>query len=113
MANIFLNKWEGEDIFGRCWPQILLYKRFIDDILIIWEGDRKDINAFMEDIGSNKYGIKFTLNTNNSNINFLDLKMAASYALGHTSRILTETDTFPIAVVTTYNGKEPYQRDNL
>lgn len=57
VANIFLNKWKREDIFGKCWPQISLYKRFIDNILIVWNGDQEELNEFMENIGANKYGI--------------------------------------------------------
>lgn len=34
VTNIFLNKWESEEIFGNGLPHIQIYKRFIDDILV-------------------------------------------------------------------------------
>ncbi|XP_073481353.1 uncharacterized protein [Aquarana catesbeiana] len=75
VANIFLSKWEEEDIYGRCWPHLLLYKRYIDDILIIWKGSREQLEEFIQFISGNKYGVKFTATVHQQKINFLDLEI--------------------------------------
>lgn len=75
VANIFLNKWEEKEIFGKCWPHIKVYKRFIDDILIVWEGSWDKLNEFVQHIGVNQYGIKFTVNVHHETINILDLEI--------------------------------------
>lgn len=53
LANIFLNKWEKEEIFGKYWPHISVYKRSIDDILIAWKGNREELDTFIKHIGTN------------------------------------------------------------
>ena len=40
--------------------QILLYKRFIDDILLLWKGSEEKFLEFMDKINSLHPTIKFT-----------------------------------------------------
>lgn len=62
VANIFLNKWEEEEIFRRCWLHIQAYKRFLDNILIVWKGSQQELDKIVQHIGANHNGIKFTVN---------------------------------------------------
>lgn len=71
----FLIHGRREEIFGRCWPHLLLYKRFIDDIRIVWKGSRDELDQFFNHVGANQYGIKFTANVDRNTINFLDLEV--------------------------------------
>lgn len=38
VANIFLSKWEQEEIFGKPRKESEIYRKYIDDVLIIWKG---------------------------------------------------------------------------
>lgn len=38
VANIFLSKWEHEEIFGKPRINLQIYKRYIDDVIIVWIG---------------------------------------------------------------------------
>lgn len=40
MANIVLNKWEQETIHQKKWKELTFYKRYIDDIILLWEGSQ-------------------------------------------------------------------------
>lgn len=51
VANIFLNKWEDEEIFTEDWPQLMLYWRYIDEF--IWEGSVEDLHLFMTHMNNN------------------------------------------------------------
>lgn len=48
-----------------------LFKRFIDDILIVWKEDQEELREFIKHLGANKYGIKFTVNAHEQTINSL------------------------------------------
>lgn len=54
---------EGSNFRKVLATHISVYKRFIDDILIVWKGNQKELNEFVTFIGANEYGIKFTLTT--------------------------------------------------
>lgn len=41
VPNIFMSKWEEKSIFNNTPNQLILYKRFIDDLVIIWNGDEE------------------------------------------------------------------------
>ena len=92
VANIFLNKWENEEIFGKCWPHIQIYKRFIDDILIVWKGNREQLSNFIEHINANHYEIKFTVNVQPDVTQFLDLEIFKVEGELHTKTHFKETD---------------------
>lgn len=47
IASIYLNKWEEKHIFTNQWPQLKMYKRYIDDIFVIWEGSQREIGEVL------------------------------------------------------------------
>ncbi|XP_067118199.1 uncharacterized protein [Centruroides vittatus] len=54
---------------------ILLYKRYVDDIIIIWK-DEPDINRFLNTINNNPYGLSLKLDQkSDSSAHFLDLQL--------------------------------------
>lgn len=66
VANLFMSRWEEETIWtDRC--------RYIDDILCIWKGKDKDLNAFLDVLDKNVHGIQFTRTISRKEIHFLDL----------------------------------------
>lgn len=38
LANLFMARWDDDTIYGRHWPALLIYKRYIDDVLFVWNG---------------------------------------------------------------------------
>lgn len=53
-----MSKLESEDIFVREWKELKVWKRFIDDILIIWDSSMKSLMDFFSFY--NRYGIEFS-----------------------------------------------------
>ena len=52
--------------------KILLWKRFIDDIFLIWKGSQTEFSEFLEEINTLHNTIKFTSECSETEINFLD-----------------------------------------
>ena len=50
-----------------------LWKRFIDDIFIIWTDSEKNLNKFLRDLNDFYPNLKFAYEKPQENINFLDL----------------------------------------
>lgn len=46
MANLFMAKWEEELVFRDLPPELVLYKRYIDDLIVIWTGDVESLTHF-------------------------------------------------------------------
>lgn len=46
-ANTFFNRWEQKEIVSKEWHQLKMYRRFIDDIYLIWEGGQEELQTFL------------------------------------------------------------------
>ena len=66
----FLKKWKG--------TQPELWKRYIDDIFMLWKGSEQELNLFLEEINSHHSHIKFTANYDsvNKTVPFLDMQVS-------------------------------------
>lgn len=53
VANIFMSKWESEEIYGRNIPRLKIYRRYINDIFFIWEGSEDTLKEFLQYININ------------------------------------------------------------
>lgn len=42
VANLGLNKWEQESIYGQEWQGLKFYKRYVDDIILLWENNNEN-----------------------------------------------------------------------
>lgn len=71
----FLDKWENEDIFTDEWPQLVLYRRYIDDLVFIRDGSMEDLHLFMDHMNNNRYGIKLTSQWSFEKLQYLDLEI--------------------------------------
>ena len=70
-ANLFMANFE--ETFLEHQPlQPYLYKRYIDDVLMIWTHGREELLQFIERINHHHPTIKFTYESSPSEINFLD-----------------------------------------
>ena len=73
-ANIFMGKLE-HSILSTAPLKPLFYKRYIDDILILWPHSETELNKFLLDINSFHDSIKFTSEYNFDKITFLDVNI--------------------------------------
>ena len=71
-ANAFMYYHE-RDIIELYSRNLTLYKRFIDDIFVIWEGPRETLLQFLSAINTKDERIKITYEISDSKISFLDL----------------------------------------
>ena len=71
-ANLFMNNFEETWIYKLIRKNSNFYKRFIDDIFILWNGTREQLKEFIEQINTVHPTIKFEANYSFNSINFLD-----------------------------------------
>lgn len=72
LPNLFMAEWEDRHVFSKRCPQLKFYRRFIDDLLFIWEGSQESAVEFLEDLNRNTNNIKLDCQISESS-NFLDV----------------------------------------
>lgn len=92
VANLFLDMWEEEYIYNQQIPQIKLYRRYIDDLIILWDGTPDTFEEFLQQLNINKYGITFTGKWNLEKIEYLDLEIFKTGTSLYTRTFFKETD---------------------
>ena len=73
-ANIFMGKLEHE-ILSQAPLKPLFYKRYIDDILILWPHSKLQLNDFLFSMNTFHPSIKFTSEISHERISYLDLNI--------------------------------------
>jgi hypothetical protein len=51
----------------------LLWNKYIDDVFVLWEGSQQELNKFQTLLNENSEYLKFTMQTVERKINYLDL----------------------------------------
>lgn len=73
-ANIFMSNFEEEHIIHH--PQwhhfIRVWMRYIDDIFVIWHGDRESLDTFFAFLNQIHHSIKFSMEGGENTVHFLD-----------------------------------------
>lgn len=72
IANFFMAKWEEETIYNIL-QELPLYRRSIDDVIVLWTGDEESLNGFIQRLNNNMKNIQLSLEYNNRSIRFLAL----------------------------------------
>lgn len=54
VANLFMAHWGEESVFKNRPPELVCYRRFIDDLIMIWEGDMSSLVLFMQKLNITK-----------------------------------------------------------
>jgi hypothetical protein len=54
-------------------PNIMIWKRYIDYIFVLWRGDEKQLQAFYAFLNSCSEHLRFTMQSDTHQISFLDL----------------------------------------
>ncbi|MEE6515432.1 hypothetical protein FKM82_024185 [Ascaphus truei] len=73
-----MGHWEFNHIFSHtnpCRKNIIFYRRFIDDLFMIWEGDAELLREFVDHLNTNQLHLQFTFSFNPDTIEYLDLKL--------------------------------------
>ncbi|XP_064461905.1 uncharacterized protein LOC135372141 [Ornithodoros turicata] len=73
-ANIFMGTLEEKFLEGRERKQAL-YKRYLDDIFMIWPHSERDLIEFINDLNQFHPTIKFTHTYSTATVNFLDVQV--------------------------------------
>ena len=82
-ANLFMTKFEDKYVYT--YPlQPQLWKRFIDDIFLIWPHGMNSLTKFIEHLNTVHPPIKFTSDISETRISFLDLTIYIEQSKLHT-----------------------------
>ena len=60
VANLFMAHWEEQAIYKHKPPQLICYQRYIDDLIMIWDGDRTSFDEFASSLNANDKNIILT-----------------------------------------------------
>ena len=78
-ANLYLGEWEKLFLTSNpVEPFIHLVSgwfRYIDDVLMIWEGSTEELESFMSIMNCNELNLRFTMSSSDSQIPFLDVTL--------------------------------------
>ena len=77
-ANLFMSHFEETYIYDLIRNKCNFYKRFIDDIFIIWNGTHDELKAFVEQLNKLHPTIKFDAKYLTDSIEFLDTRIYKS-----------------------------------
>ena len=69
----------------------LIFKRYIDDIFLIWNDTQTTLNRFLSNLNYFHHSLKFTHEHSELSINFLDLKIYKGSAFSYTNILDTCT----------------------
>ena len=93
-ADIFMAKIETE-IINHCTKKPLVWKRYIDDVLSLWDTSKEEVNTFIEQANSYHPTIKFTAEISDKEITFLDTRIYKGEGLKKKSILDTRTHFKP------------------
>ena len=91
VANIYMAEWEETAIYNDSPDSLIVYKRFIDDCIVLWKGDDTSLKQFFEKLNKNGKNIKLTYTISDKIIQFLDLEISLEY-----QKISTKTFFKPV-----------------
>ncbi|KAM9324806.1 ovostatin-like [Gastrophryne carolinensis] len=79
VANLFLGWWEREVLFhednSRFHRHVLGWHRYIDDVLVVWQGSVAEFDDFLNDLNTNDFNILLTAQPPAKQVTFLDLTL--------------------------------------
>ncbi|KAL8603505.1 hypothetical protein ACOMHN_038646 [Nucella lapillus] len=70
-----------------------LWRRYIDDIFLLWTGTDEELAAFIRHLNSFHNSIKFTINIEESSISFLDIRISINSGYLQSDVFTKPTDT--------------------
>ncbi|XP_063797834.1 transmembrane protease serine 5-like [Pseudophryne corroboree] len=93
-ANLFMAQWEEDFIWrnNHLLEHTELWKRYIDDIIVIWKETLNELTEFTNYINTNNLNLEFTQTHSNEAINFLDLTIYIEDDEIHTKTYIKSVD---------------------
>ena len=93
VANLFMG-WLEKQMLDSSPVQVNtgLWKRYIDDIFLLWAGNNDDLLTFYRHINSFHPTIKFTMQSSKTDVSFLDIHIKLQDGLLHTDMYTKPTD---------------------
>lgn len=58
--------------------KIVMYKRYIDDLLFIWKEEEADFYDFLDFLNFNQWGLSFSGSISKSHLEYLDIEFSTS-----------------------------------
>ena len=94
VANIFMS-WLEENMLASSPVNVplSLWKRFIDDVFLLWTSTEEDLNKFVAHINGFHKTIKFTVSSSTTSMPFLDMEISLSQGYLKTDLYCKPTDT--------------------
>ena len=74
-ANLFLASLEERALAAWTGPHPLLWLRFLDDVLMLWNGDQDQLQQFLTHLNNQMTQINFTMTSSQQSTTFLDLEI--------------------------------------
>lgn len=82
-----MDKWEEEEEALHISPsQLIMHNRFIDDLIIFWDGSERTLKTFLWRMNQNNKNITLTWEFSYMKIHFLDLEIT-----NENNKIITKT----------------------
>lgn len=103
LANLFMAYWETETIDIDPRKELQLWKRYIDEVILIWEGD-VSLESFLLKLNQNDRGIVLQHEASDTEIHFLDLNITVKGRL-NISTFFKDTDRNAFIPVTSCHHK--------
>lgn len=92
LANLFMAFWERKVIDANPPRQLRIWKRYIDDILVVWEGDLPSLENVFSRLNDSDRVIFLKCEVSESQIHFLDLNITVNDGSVTTTTYFKETD---------------------
>lgn len=84
--------WEEEYVYAMKIPQLKLYRRYIDNLIILWEGTTETFQEFLTKLDNNQYGLTFTGKCDFQQIEYLHLEIYKEGGSLYTRTFFKATD---------------------
>lgn len=90
-ANLYLGEREKDFLLGESASiythHICMWHRYIDDILIIWDGPKEELKDCLNLMNQNNFNLFFTMTFDLQQVNFLDVTIFKDHTGGLSSRL--------------------------
>lgn len=75
VTKLFMAHWEEESVFRDHPPELVCYKGYIDNLIMVWQGDMVSLDSFMQKLNITIKNISLTWNVSKDRMVFLDLEI--------------------------------------
>lgn len=75
LANLFMAKLEEDVVYFERNPSLVLWARYIDNVLLLWDDSSEALGEFFFSLNNNYLGLSFSFDCSPTKVNFLDLEI--------------------------------------